>query len=285
MTRTTADATVGKLRESWSRWGIPKQVVSDNGPPFSSSQFRAFLESNRIHQMHSAPYHPASNGAAENAVKIIKNVIKKARRDGIDPELAIQRYLLMYHNTPHCSTGESPAQLLQGRRLRTRLDVIKPDHGRKLRNKELEAVEHAKGSRQLNPGDSVWYRSFGTNDNKWSAGQIVERHGTNNYAVKSSDGSAAHRHIDQLKRKSSCIFPSESDTNTGDGTESGPTTSLEPRLAEPCTSVEAMEPSIAHCSKQNPSPLRNAPPGTDADVPCVGKRVRKPVRRFGLDID
>lgn len=291
MSRTTADITIGKLRESWARWGIPKQVVSDNGPPFTSIQFKKFLEGNGIHQMFSAPYHPASNGAAENAVKIIKNVIKKARREGVDPELAIQRYLLVYHNTPHCTTGESPAQLLQGRRLRTRLDIIKPDHGRKLRNKEFKAVEHAKESRQLCPGDSVWYRTFGAGS-KWSAGQVLERLGTNNYSVKSSNGSAAHRHVDQLKRKSSCIFPSELETNTGVGAES--VSAAAAPLREPSVSVETMDQSshkphnvdrlVGHSNINN-----SAPPATGIDAP-VGdkpsdKRIRRPVHRYGLEID
>lgn len=291
MTRTTAEATIGKLRESWSRWGIPKQVVSDNGPPFTSGQFKTFLDRNAIHQLFSAPYHPASNGAAENAVKIVKNVIKKARREGIDPELAIQRYLLVYHNTPHCATGASPAQLLQGRHLRTRLDIIKPDPGRKLRDREFEAVEHAKGARQLNPGETVWYRNFGSN-NKWVPGQITDRHGANNYSVKSSDGTAAaHRHIDQLRRRSTCIFPSESNTNTGSGEQTA-VSELPTSVPKPFISVEAMEQgsnrassSIDPCSKQVEASMHPTPPVIDADVLTPSKRTRKPVKRYGLEID
>lgn len=295
MTRTTAETTIAKLRESWSRWGIPKQVVSDNGPPFTSKLFKDFLTSNGVYQMFSAPYHPASNGAAENAVKIIKNVIKKARRDRIDPDLAIQRYLLIYHNTPHSTTGESPARLLQGRRLRTRLDVIKPDHGRKLRNKELVASEKAKGTRSLNPGDPVWYRKF--NDNtKWSDGQVIEKLGRNDYSVKTRDGSAAHRHIDQIKRRSSCVFPSDSCASTSGGVESEPTTSLESQvvLPKPSVSVGAKERGDSPSADENADSLSKqvhplTPSRAGASLPAPNKtsskRVRKPVVRFGLEID
>lgn len=293
MSRTTAEMTIAKLRESWSRWGIPKQVVSDNGPPFTSKPFKDFLGSNGVYHMFSAPYHPASNGAAENAVKIVKNVIKKARREGIDPELAIQRYLLVYHNTPHCTTGESPARLLQGRRLRTRLDVIKPDHGRKLRNKEYAATEIAKeGSRNLSPGDSVWFRNF-SNNVKWSDGQVIERLGRNNYSVKARDGSAAHRHIDQLKRRSSCVFPSDSDANTSGVAKPGPSLSPEPQaasvFAKPSVSVEAM-------GQDSTVPDQPVTAVEDLRTPCIEtnlsaidnpsvKRLRKPVARFGFEID
>ncbi|XP_061722555.1 uncharacterized protein K02A2.6-like isoform X1 [Cydia pomonella] len=131
MTRTTADCVISKLLESWSRWGIPKQIVSDNGPPFSSKQFNDFLEKNCVRHIYSAPYHAASNGAAEAAVKLIKKVIKKAKHEGVNIDKAILNFLLHYHNTPHCTTGETPARLLQGRDLRIRLDAIKPDRSAK----------------------------------------------------------------------------------------------------------------------------------------------------------
>ncbi|XP_049886412.1 uncharacterized protein K02A2.6-like [Pectinophora gossypiella] len=120
MQRTSAECTIKKLRESWARWGLPKQVVSDNGPPFTSEEFNNFLRRNGICHSFSPPYHPASNGAAENAVKIIKNVIKKAKLTNVDVDTAILRFLLNYHNTPHSTTGESPGKLLQGRNLSTR---------------------------------------------------------------------------------------------------------------------------------------------------------------------
>ncbi|XP_063635203.1 uncharacterized protein LOC134805952 [Cydia splendana] len=72
-----------------------------------------------------AAYHPASNGAAEAAVKLCKRAIKKAMRDGGDIDAALQAYLLAYRNVEHSTTGVSPAELLQRRKLRSRLDLLK----------------------------------------------------------------------------------------------------------------------------------------------------------------
>lgn len=36
MPRTTAPAVIRVLHDLWARFGIPKQAVSDNGPPFTS---------------------------------------------------------------------------------------------------------------------------------------------------------------------------------------------------------------------------------------------------------
>ena len=40
---TAAYHTIHKLSELFSRWGIPKQIVSDNGPPFSSTELSIFF--------------------------------------------------------------------------------------------------------------------------------------------------------------------------------------------------------------------------------------------------
>ena len=44
-----------------------------------------------------------------------------------DIDLRLQRFLISYRNTPHKSTGRSPAELLLGRRIKTKLDLLKPD--------------------------------------------------------------------------------------------------------------------------------------------------------------
>ncbi|KOB77208.1 Uncharacterized protein OBRU01_00672 [Operophtera brumata] len=162
-------------------------------------------------------------------------------------------------------------------------------------NKELVATETAKNCRTLSPGDSVWYRNFSSNT-KWSDGQVIERLGRNNYSVKARDGSAAHRHIDQLKRRSSCVFPS--DANTSGVAEPEPSSSLKPQttsvLAKPSVSVEAMDQHLdgprtaPDLAAEVDSSKQILPPGTETNLSAVDEpsvqRVRKPVVRFGLDI-
>ena len=65
MPSTTSQATIEALQSVFSRFGLPDQLASDNGPQFTSVEFALFLKQNGIKHIRSAPYHPSSNGLAE----------------------------------------------------------------------------------------------------------------------------------------------------------------------------------------------------------------------------
>ena len=54
------------------------EIVSDNGTPFTSSDFQEFMQHNGIRHVTSSSYHPASNGVAERAVQTFKEAMKKS---------------------------------------------------------------------------------------------------------------------------------------------------------------------------------------------------------------
>ena len=43
MPNTTTQTTLDQLRSVFARWGIPQQVVSDNGPQFVAQEFERFM--------------------------------------------------------------------------------------------------------------------------------------------------------------------------------------------------------------------------------------------------
>ena len=73
MDSTTSEKTVDVLRELFSRYGVPTQIVSDNGPQFVSQEFEHFLKMNGVQHIKSAPYHPSTNGLAERFVQTMKH--------------------------------------------------------------------------------------------------------------------------------------------------------------------------------------------------------------------
>lgn len=112
---TTSTAVINKFRLIFATHGIPDVIISDNGPQFQCRQFKDFAEEYDFEHRTSSPGFPQANGAAEAAVKIAKKILKQN-----DPDLA----LLNYRNTPHSSTGVSPAVALMGRSLKTKIPTL-----------------------------------------------------------------------------------------------------------------------------------------------------------------
>ncbi len=48
MSSITSSQTIEKLRSTFATHGLPKTIVSDNGPSFMSSEFKKFLQLNGI---------------------------------------------------------------------------------------------------------------------------------------------------------------------------------------------------------------------------------------------
>lgn len=117
LSSTTSDSVITHIKCIFARHGIPEEVLSDNGPQYSSSLFKKFSNEWGFVHKTSSPLHPQSNGLAERTVQTIKKLLKKSFDGGEDPYLA----LLSYRNT--VTKEFSPAELLMGRSLRTRLPV------------------------------------------------------------------------------------------------------------------------------------------------------------------
>ncbi|KAI0240906.1 hypothetical protein LSAT2_005239, partial [Lamellibrachia satsuma] len=80
MTTTTASEVINKLKPHFARYGIPRQLVSDNGPQFSSREFKKFAHLWKFEHKTSSPMYPRSNGKAEAGVKLAKNTLRKTIR-------------------------------------------------------------------------------------------------------------------------------------------------------------------------------------------------------------
>ena len=115
-------------------------MVSDNGPQFTAVEFQLFCKQNGICHIQVAPYHPASNWLIKKAVQTFKNEIQKFKTGTIGDRITY--FLMQYRVTPHIATGSSPAELLFGHRLRTRLDTIRPNLERQVETKLLGQKEN-----------------------------------------------------------------------------------------------------------------------------------------------
>ena len=189
------------LRQLFATHGIPEQIVTDNGPQFTSADFTNFVKSNGIRHSLSSPYHPASNGEAERFVRTFKEAMKTGRNDGLTLAHRINNFLLTYRTTPHTTTGTPPCELLMGRTLRTHWDLLKPDVGQRVcwrQSKQKEGKDGNNPLRHFVTGQSVMVKNFRMGPT-WVSGVIVQQLGPLTYLVEISAGKFWKRHVDHVK--------------------------------------------------------------------------------------
>ena len=201
MSSIAAPATIQRLRHIFSQFGLPEQIISDNGPTFTSTEFKDFLQKNGVKHVTSAPYHPASNGLAERAVQILKKGLKKCKEGTIQTQ--IDQLLFNYRITPQTTTGVSPAELMFGRRLRSVFDLMKPDlHNRVEKEQERQKLAHDKKAvnRDFNVGDEVYAKNFRPGDAEtWLPARVIEKQDPRNFTVELlQDNLVWRRHVDHL---------------------------------------------------------------------------------------
>ena len=98
------------------------EIISDQGPQFTSTLFHSMVNKWGIVHTMSSPGHHQSSGKAETAVKTVKHMMYKCLQDGTD----VYETLLELRNTlqQDTITGLSPAQLMFGQLTRTRLPAV-----------------------------------------------------------------------------------------------------------------------------------------------------------------
>ena len=61
----------------FNRFGVPREIVSDNGPQFISNLLQGVMEQYKIRHRKSMPYHPQANGQVESTNKVIESILTK----------------------------------------------------------------------------------------------------------------------------------------------------------------------------------------------------------------
>ena len=190
--------TIKACRGYFSIWGLPEYVVSDNGPAYASGAFREFSRINNVTHYLIPPYHPATNGAAENAVRTFKNKFKVLIQY-MPREDALMEFSCCYRNTPHCTTGCTPSELHIEFKTRTRLDALKTAK----KNVEISQDRqryYVRGNRtvEFSNRDNVVMRNYSVNARKWSDAQVSKKLGPVTYVLRTPTNDIVKRHANQL---------------------------------------------------------------------------------------
>ena len=192
---TTATSVIMAMKSTMSRFGIPREVVSDNGPQFSSQEFSAFARMYGFKHSTSSPYFAQSNGKAEKGVQIVKRLMTKSIESDEDIHLA----MLSYRCAPYAD-GKSPAEILFGRRLRTRLPSVQFHKYSEKPSNLKQKLSYDKTAKILHPlkvDDPVRIR----HDGQWEQqAKVVEQVDPHSYRVETPHGAQYRRNRKDLLR-------------------------------------------------------------------------------------
>ena len=121
---TVASKVISSLEEMFARHGLPESLTSDNGPQFISAEFAEYMVQQGIRHHKVTAKWPQANGEVErqNSSLLKRLQIAHAEKKNWKTELNI--YLAAYRALPHPTTGVSPAELLFGRKIRTKLPEL-----------------------------------------------------------------------------------------------------------------------------------------------------------------
>ena len=199
----TAESTVEEVRTLFSRWGLPVQMVTDNGPQFASQCFERFGKLNHIKHTKTSPYHPATNRLAERFVQTLKQAIQATRMEERSLRHRISNFLINYRNATHATMEESPAQLMLKRDLRSRLHLLRPSLEETVSKNQAKQIESRPGAAERNfeVGDTVVVRDYRrTAELRWIQGVVEAKYGSKTYLVRLKGRGVWKRHADQIMK-------------------------------------------------------------------------------------
>ena len=123
--RIDAPTICEELLQIFSRYGLPKELLSDRGTNFTAKLTEELLKKLNIKHLKASPYHPQSNGMLERFHGVLKQMLRKTCDQPTQWDVWLPFVLFAYRESIHASTGFSPFELMFGRDIRGPLAILK----------------------------------------------------------------------------------------------------------------------------------------------------------------
>lgn len=150
LANTYSTTIIKELNAYFSKFGISKVVLTDNGPSFRSDEFRDYLKNLNIQHRKSSIYYPQSNGLLERIHLSMKNSITSLSEQVFEWSDRLLFFKLHYNASKHAVTQYSPAELFFGREINIPLNMFeKPKEGEEYSNYLKKLKNHFQETRKL----------------------------------------------------------------------------------------------------------------------------------------
>ena len=205
----TTKSVLNALKGVYCNFGLPKKVLTDNGPCFRSVDFNEFHTKLGVVTETCSAYNHAAVGTAERMVQTMRQIMIK------NPQNAWLA-LLIFKATMIPEIQKSPSELLNSCKYRTNLPMIDFTQSRndgpieKLIQKCEIKAKAGKELPKLDTGTPVLYDKNPDSTNikrpKWCKGTIKDRQNPHKYEILTDDSdhviTRSRRHIKAYFTKS-----------------------------------------------------------------------------------
>ena len=109
----------------------------------------------------------------------------------------------MYRSTPQSTTNQTPSEMLNNRRMRTKLDLLHPCNSETVKSQQRQKANYDATTkpRCFKVGDLVWARNF-RGGKRWLSGVVTKQMGNVLYEVSVKDlNTTWRRHANQLRTR------------------------------------------------------------------------------------
>ena len=109
----------------FSRFGAPRQLLTDRGSEFESELFSELMRWMEINKLRTTVFHPSCNGVVERFHRTLNSMLAKATNESQrDWDDRLPLVLAAYRATPHESTGMTPNKIFLGHEVRMPIDLV-----------------------------------------------------------------------------------------------------------------------------------------------------------------
>ncbi len=112
--KVNSESILKALMGIFSRLGIPREILSDNGANLTSKLVEEVFTLLDIGHIKTSPYHPQTDGMVERFHKTLKEMLRKVKpKYGNQWDRALPVVLFSLRSTPNETTGFSPLELIE----------------------------------------------------------------------------------------------------------------------------------------------------------------------------